>query len=164
MEAWGGAWGLGTTDLLRWRAAGLLHDGLRDADPGMLRPLARPWLAELPLDLDGGTASDLLHGPAAASLLRDDGITDDSVLLAVAWHTLGHGALDRLGRALYLADYLEPGRRHEGAVSRERRARVVEDLEGVLREVAAERVCRSLRHARPLLAPTVAFWNDLVHG
>jgi HD superfamily phosphohydrolase YqeK len=153
--------------------------GIRRA-PGARRPGRRPhgglgWrlgardhrpppLAGLPLDLDGGTASDLLHGPAAASLLRDDGITDDSVLLAVAWHTLGHGALDRLGRALYLADYLEPGRRHEGAVSRERRARVVEDLEGVLREVAAERVCRSLRHARPLLAPTVAFWNDLVHG
>jgi HD superfamily phosphohydrolase YqeK len=156
MESWARTFHLDADDVARWRAAGMLHDALRDAPPATLRPLVEPALRELP---DG-----VLHGPAAASRLRADGVDDEPVLLAVAWHTTGHPALDRLGRALYLADHLEPGRSYESEVNAARRARVPQEMDAVLRELAAERVARTVREGRPLLEATVRFWNGIIHG
>lgn len=156
MGEWAGAFGLQPDDVTRWRAAGMLHDGLKDADPRALRSLVEPPDRDLP--------DELLHGPAAAARLRTDGVRDEPVLRAVAWHTTGHPALDRLGRALYLADYLEPGRRHASAHTARMRERVPADPDGVLTELAAERIIRAIGHHFPLRDPTVRFWNDLVQS
>jgi HD superfamily phosphohydrolase YqeK len=156
MESWARTCHLDPDDVARWRAAGMLHDALRDAPPATLRPLVEPALREL--------ADGLLHGPAAASRLRADGVDDEPVLLAVAWHTTGHADLDRLGRALYLADHLEPGRSYESEVNAARRARVPQEMDAVLRELAAERIARMVREGRPLLETTVRFWNGIIHG
>lgn len=156
LERWARAFGLEDLETTRWRAAGMLHDVLRDADPQALRPLVAPELRDRP----GG----MLHGPAAAARLREAGVADDALLLAVAWHTMGHPGLDRLGRALYLADYLEPGRDFDSERLAMLRDRVPDDLGAVLREVAARRIHRSLEKGRPLLEPTISFWNDLIDG
>ncbi len=155
MESWAVAFSLPPVSVIRWRATGMLHDALRDARPEEIRGLVDPPLRDLP--------GPLLHGPAAAARLRGEGVDDEAVLLAIAWHTVGHPDLDRLGRALYLADYLEPGRRYEAAVSAERRGRVMAGLDGVLREVAAERISSALHQGHPLLPPTVEFWNGMTH-
>jgi HD superfamily phosphohydrolase YqeK len=156
MGLWADRLGLDSPDCDRWRAAGLLHDALRDADFETLRPLVGPDLEDAP--------GKMLHGPAAAARLREDGVADPPLLLAVAWHTLGHPDFDVLGRALYLADYTEPGRVYESEALASLRARVPDDLVGVLREVAEDRIARSLRRGRPLLRPTVGFWNRLVEA
>jgi HD superfamily phosphohydrolase YqeK len=156
MEHWAVDLGLDRTDIVRWRAAGILHDALRDADPGELRPVVGSDLQDAP--------DDLLHGPAAAARLRADGVGDEPLLRAVAWHTVGHPDLDRLGHALYLADYLEPGRTHDPQRAAAWRERVPADMAAVLRELAADRIGHSLRQLRPLLEPTVRFWNGLAHG
>ncbi len=156
METWAERLGIDERDTARWRAAGLLHDALRDADFDSLRPLVEPGLRDLP--------GKMLHGPAAAARLRSDGVDDAPILLAVAWHTLGHPDFDRLGRALYLADYTEPGRDYESPELAARRDRVPDDMDGVLREVAADRIGRSVQRGRPLIEPTVGFWNRLVDG
>ena len=153
MEGWGRAMGLDEPELARWRAAALLHDALRDADPDALRPDAPPELRDLP----GG----MLHGPAAAERLAAEGVEDEPLLLALRYHTLGHPELDRMGRALYLADFTEPGREHAQAWRRELRSRVPDDMPAVLREVAAARIGRTLDGGHPLREPTVAFWNTL---
>jgi len=55
----------------------------------------------------------MCHGPAAATvLLREYGIRDQEVLQAVRWHTTGKAGLGSVGKILYAADYLEPGRRY----------------------------------------------------
>jgi HD superfamily phosphohydrolase YqeK len=154
MENWARTFHLEPDDVARWRAAGMLHDALRDARPASLRPLVDPPLRELD--------DELLHGPAAAARLRGDGVRDEPVLVAVAWHTVGHPDLDRLGRALYLADHLEPGRPYESPVSAARRERVVGDMEAVVRELAADRITQAVREGRPLLDATVRFWNGVV--
>src|SRR5690606_18925863 len=100
MRQWAEELGLPAVDRMRWAAAGTLHDALRDADTAELRTiLGRRFLDLHPV---------LLHGPAAAHLLSAD--ADEALLRAIRYHTLGHPELDRLGRALYLADFLEPGR------------------------------------------------------
>lgn len=155
MEEWARTFDLDPDDVARWRAAGMLHDALRDAPAAELRPLVDPALRDIP--------DELLHGPAAAGRLRADGVRDEPVLLAVAWHTVGHPSLDRLGRALYLADHLEPGRPHESELSAGRRERVPREIDAVLRELAAERIARTVRQGQPLLDSTVRFWNGIVH-
>lgn len=156
MGTWAEDLALSDDQVGRWRAAGLLHDSLRDADFETLRPLVDPELRDAP--------GKMLHGPGAAARLRRDGVTDEPLLLAVAWHTLGHPDFDRLGRALYLADYTEPGREYESEALATMRTRVPDAMEEVLRQVATARIQRSLERGRPLLDPTIRFWNGIVDG
>lgn len=54
----------------------------------------------------------LLHGRAAAVLLKEKfGVENEDVLDAVRWHTFGRRGLCLLGRALFVADKMEPGRK-----------------------------------------------------
>ncbi len=156
MGAWSTAFELGPADTIRWRAAGMLHDALRDADPTTLAGFLAAEAGDLPAPLH--------HGPAAASRLRADGVRDEPLLLAVGWHSTGHPDLDGLGRALYLADYLEPGRRHDPAVAAVRRSEVPADMHGSLQATVAERIGYVLDARHPLLDPAVRFWNSLVHA
>lgn len=56
---------------------------------------------------------NLLHAPIAAYHMRDDvGPVPLSYVKAVRFHTLGSPEMGRLGAAVYIADYSEPGRRH----------------------------------------------------
>jgi HD superfamily phosphohydrolase YqeK len=153
MELWAGGMGLGDEGIRRWRAAGLLHDVLRDAPPRELVRMLEPETARLP--------GEILHGPAAAKRLRDEGVDDDAFLLAIASHTLGHPELDLLGRSLFAADFLEPGREESREWRGELRARMPLEYPEVVPAVAAARIQQTLARARPLEPCTVEFWNVL---
>ncbi|UTC67923.1 MULTISPECIES: nicotinate-nucleotide adenylyltransferase [unclassified Treponema] len=57
------------------------------------------------------TRLNLLHGRAAAVVLQKKfGINDKSVLKAAAFHTFGYEGIDALGKIVYIADKIEPGR------------------------------------------------------
>ena len=66
------------------------------------------------------------------------------------------------GRILYCADYLEPGRKYAREWRAEMAERLPSDPALVLREVARTRVGHMVSSGRPLLEPTVRFWNSLV--
>jgi 2-amino-4-hydroxy-6-hydroxymethyldihydropteridine diphosphokinase len=138
----------------RWRAAAWLHDSLRDAKPDQLARLIDPHFEDW--------HPSLQHGPAAASQLRRDGLDDQPVLLAVAYHTVGHPDFDLLGRCLYLADYLEPGRKFAAAWRAELRALMPDQHEHITREVAAARIKHLIDDRTPLRPETMEFWNQLV--
>jgi HD superfamily phosphohydrolase YqeK len=67
-----------------------------------------------------------------------------------------------VGRILYCADYLEPGRPFD----RERRAELAASLPSnpgaVLREVARARLLHLIQSGWPVAEPTRRFWNSLV--
>ena len=153
MGSWADELDLAAHEQIRWRAAGYLHDALRDAPPAALRAI-------LP-DPEGVTDS-LLHGPAAAERLRREGVADEELLAAVAYHTIGDPAFRMLGRALYAADFLEPGRTFLAERRAELRARAPHELDAVVREVAEERIRDQVGRGLPLHPQTVAFWNALV--
>jgi HD superfamily phosphohydrolase YqeK len=136
----------------RWLRAVWLHDALRDAAPALLDR----WEA------DALVPASLRHGPAAAARAASEGETDRGMLDAVRYHSIGWPEWDMVGRVLYCADYLEPGR----VFGRERRAGLAErfpdDPAGVLLAVARERLGHLVRSGRPLIDPTVRFWNSLV--
>jgi HD superfamily phosphohydrolase YqeK len=123
----------------RWLAAVWLHDALRDAR------------------LKRGTT----HGAAAADRAARDGETDRGVLDAVRYHSLGYAGWDDVGRMLYLADYLEPGRKRRAKEREKLARRVPDERDRVLREVVAQQMRARLRAGRPIHPLTLEFWNSL---
>jgi HD superfamily phosphohydrolase YqeK len=134
-----------------WHDAGLLHDALRDAPEWELRELVPD--ESLPLQI--------VHGPAAAARLERDGEKRTDVLEAIRWHTVGNGAWTRTGRALYMADFLEPGRSFARADRAFLASHVPRDFDGVFRQVVRQRLEWSLREGNRLYPETVALWNDV---
>lgn len=134
-----------------WVDAGRLHDALRDAGEEELRQ----WTPGLDWPVK------TLHGPAAANRLAQEGESRHDVLEAVRWHTVGHAGWARTGKALYLADFLEPGR----SFAREQRAllaaAVPGDLEGTFRQVVRLRIEWSEREGKPVFPETAALWNEI---
>lgn len=154
MDDWARRSGLDEADIHRWRAAAWLHDALRDEDPEVLRSQVPDTLRDLP--------AKVLHGPAAAHRLAQDGLADDALRLAVAYHTLGHPDLDRLGRALYLADFLDPGRAFRPDWRARLRGRMPGAMADVLRSVLYARICYLLERGMTMRPETTAFWNRIV--
>ncbi|MGH7622251.1 MAG: hypothetical protein ACREMU_07915, partial [Gemmatimonadaceae bacterium] len=132
-----------------WIDAGRFHDALKDAPDAALRALV------------GNVAYEpqMLHGPAAAARMEQDGEARTHVLAAVRYHTVGSPNWERTGRALYMADLLEPGR---GFSARDRAflaAQVPHDFDGVFRQVVRARLEWSLHEGHSLFPETVALWN-----
>jgi HD superfamily phosphohydrolase YqeK len=150
---WAAALGLPGEERTRWLAAGWLHDVLRDADPDALRPLVPEEFRHLP--------GKLLHGPAAAERLA--GEADPELLDAIRYHTLGSARFGRLGRALYLADFLEPGRRYEPEWTASLRARMPHEMDAVMREVVRARV-RHVTESGSVLHPETRALHEQVEG
>ena len=88
--------------------------------------------------------------------------TDRGVLEAVRYHTVGYAGWDAVGRMLYLADYLEPGRPFDADDRGQLAERVPRERDEVLRDVARRRITWVLHSGWPLPPETVAFWNALV--
>jgi HD superfamily phosphohydrolase YqeK len=136
----------------RWLRAVWLHDALRDAPEAELRR----WAPDAP-----GPVS-LRHGPASAARAKAEGEPDRGVLDAVRYHSIGLAEWDMVGRILYCADYLEPGRKQARAWRAELAKRLPAEPSAVLRQVATARVEHMISSGRQLLEPTVRFWNSLV--
>ena len=123
----------------RWLKAAWLHDALRDA---RLR-------------------EGLAHGAAAADRAERDGESDRGVLDAVRYHSWGYAGWDDVGKMLYLADYLEPGRRRNAKQRAYLAERVPRQRDRVLRKIVAYEIRRRVRARQPVPTVTVEFWNSL---
>jgi 2-amino-4-hydroxy-6-hydroxymethyldihydropteridine diphosphokinase len=135
-----------------WHDAGLLHDALRDSPEPLLR------------DLAGNSpeyATEMLHGPAAAERLRRDGEQRSELLDAIRYHTVGSAQWARLGRALYMADYLEPGRKFSRGDRAYLAAQVPHDFDATFRQVVRARLEWSLREGMRLYPEAVVLWNSV---
>lgn len=149
LEEWATVMGLPADETSRWTAAGLLHDALRDAPETMLRTLTG----------DGERPVELLHGPAAAVRAEQDGERRQDVLDAVRFHTVGLASWGRTGRALFLADFLEPGRDFLVAERQFIARQVPNDLDGAFRQGVRLRIDYALSQGGELFPETVALWN-----
>ena len=156
LRSWAQARGASEPEVARWAAAGYLHDTLRDADPDELRPLVDGAFVDYP--------GKVLHGPAASRLLAEQGVGDEGLLHAIAYHTLGSPGFTEIGLALFAADFLEPGRKMREGWRGKLRRRVPKDLEKVVKEILEARLRHLLERGRPLRAETVAFWNRMTEG
>jgi 2-amino-4-hydroxy-6-hydroxymethyldihydropteridine diphosphokinase len=148
---WADAMQIDTEERRAWLDSGRWHDALRDAPLELLRSLA----GEAPYEIE------MLHGPAAAAALQREGEQRRDVLDAIHYHTVGSSRWGRTGRALYMADFLEPGR---GFAKRDRAflaAEVPHDFEGVFRQVVRTRLEWALREGHTLFPESVKLWNEI---
>jgi HD superfamily phosphohydrolase YqeK len=151
LRRWATAMKLTEEEKSRWISAGVLHDALRDAPEPMLRTLSG----------DGSRPLALLHGPAAAVRAQQDGERRQDVLEAVRFHTVGNLHWARTGRALYLADFLEPGRKFL-PTQRARIARAVpRDFDGAFRDAVRLRIEWTLEQGGQLFPEAVELWNGV---
>jgi HD superfamily phosphohydrolase YqeK len=151
LDSWSAALRLSPTEQEAWHDAGRLHDALRDAPVETLRAIGEPL----------GLPPEAWHGPAAAARLRAEGESRESVLQAIAWHTVGSAQWDATGRALYCADFLEPGRRADAERRAELAAAFPRDPQGVVRVVAQMRASWAAQAGLPVHPATVAFLAGL---
>ena len=75
------------------------------------------------------------------------------MLDAIRHHTIGDPAWARTGRALYMADFLEPGRTFARADRAFLAAQVPHDFEGVFRQVVRARIEWALREGHAVFEP-----------
>ncbi len=150
LDEWARELALDPGDAAMWHDAGILHDALRDAPEAQLRELAGNA---------GGYETEMLHGPAAAELMRREGEAREDLLDAVRYHTVGCASWGRLGRALYMADYLEPGRKFSRADRGYLASQVPHDFDATFRQVLRARLEWSLREGMRLFPEAVSLWN-----
>jgi len=85
----------------------LAHDVARAMPPKEL--IRRASQLGIPIGPVESQVPILLHGPVGAELLRrEEGLDDPAIYRAIYWHSTAHPSLDALGKAVFLADKLDP--------------------------------------------------------
>lgn len=93
--------------------AGLLHDNAKNLSAR--EQLAAAEAAGLEIFPAERASPKVLHQRLGALFAaRRFGVTDPSVIEAIACHTTGQGPMDALARCLFVADYTSPERRFHG--------------------------------------------------
>lgn len=151
LAAWAVEMRVDDREATAWHDAARWHDALRDAPEARLRALVP----------DAAYTGSMLHGPAAAARLEAEGERRASVLAAVRYHTVGCAQWDRTGRALYMADFLEPGRDWGLADRAFLTAHVPHDFDGVFQQVVRQRLEWALREGKVLYGESVELWNSV---
>jgi HD superfamily phosphohydrolase YqeK len=151
LNAWSAAMRLPPAEARAFVDVGVLHDALRDATEAELRDVTG----------DRDSPLGLLHGPAAACMLERNGESRQDVIDAVRYHTVGSVGWGILGRALYMADFLEPGRKFMRQDRYFLSLQVPTSFDAVFRQVVRMRVEWTVREGNHLFPETVALWNSL---
>ncbi|AAU24266.1 bis(5'-nucleosyl)-tetraphosphatase (symmetrical) YqeK [Bacillus licheniformis] len=119
--------------------------------------------------LDGGGPLEVLnfhhelwHAPAGAALVKTEvGITDEDILSAIRFHTSGRPNMTLLEKVVYVADYIEPGRRFPGV--EEVRTLAEEDLDSALIQALKNTITFLISKNQAVYPETVATYNALVN-
>ncbi|HHV30020.1 bis(5'-nucleosyl)-tetraphosphatase (symmetrical) YqeK [Acetivibrio mesophilus] len=90
--------------------AGLLHDCAREIKGQALFELCEKY--HINVDYITLAQPELLHGPLGAVLAaKEYGVEDEDIIRAIDCHTTGKENMTLLDKIVFIADYIEPGRR-----------------------------------------------------
>ncbi len=142
--------------------AGLVHDCAKNLSSEEQLTL----IERAPFNLIDGEDENkkVLHAPAGAVLAREMfGITDEEILNAVRWHTLGCVDMTTLEKIIFLADKIEPETR--GREEYERRLKALDTVGGLEKEIfqCYDYTIKSLVERRlKICAQTIEVYNYLL--
>lgn len=129
--------------------AGLLHDCARDIKGQDIFDLCEKF--GIGLSYITSLQPELLHGPLGAVLARNEyGIEDESIISAIDCHTAGRENMTLLDKIIFIADYIEPGRKFHGVD--EVRTIAYEDLDRAIL-VSLENIIRHILEKGELIHP-----------
>jgi predicted HD superfamily hydrolase involved in NAD metabolism len=140
--------------------AGLLHDYCRElSDQETLAAATRHGLDVGPVE--ARRPRKVLHGPVAAAELAVQGLAPD-LARAIALHTVGAAGMSVLEKCLYLADYCEPARAHQGVD--EVRAVAANDLDAAVGLAARLSLLDIIGRGRGVVPGALALYNETHAG
>lgn len=114
--------------------AGMLHDCAKCLSNKKLLSICKKNNLHIS-EVEMLNPSALLHAKAGSVLAHDKyGITDENILNAIKYHTTGRPDMSRLEKILYIADYIEPGRKHAANLN-EIRHMAFQDLDKTLLKI-----------------------------
>ncbi|MBO8177601.1 MAG: bis(5'-nucleosyl)-tetraphosphatase (symmetrical) YqeK [Bacillus sp. (in: Bacteria)] len=104
---------------------------------------------------------ELWHAPVGAYLVQQEvGITDEEVLSAIRYHTTGRVGMTLLEKVVYLADYIEPGRRFPGVEEAREIAR--HNLDEAMIFALRNTITFLMRQNQPIFPDTFETYNDII--
>ena len=99
-------------DVEKALVAGILHDCAKCLSHKKQMSLCEKHHIQLS-EMESDENSPLLHAKAGSVLAKEEyGMTDEDILNAICYHTTGRPQMSMLEKIIYIADYIEPGRRH----------------------------------------------------
>jgi predicted HD superfamily hydrolase involved in NAD metabolism len=105
--------------------------------------------------------SELWHAPVGAYLVeKEAGIKDTEILDAIRYHTSGRPKMTRLEKVIYLADYIEPGRKFPGVD--EVREIAEKDLNKALIQSIQNSIIFLMKKNKRIFPLTFYTFNDLI--
>lgn len=99
-------------DVQKALEAGILHDCAKCMSHKKQIALCEKYHVQLS-QMEVEENSPLLHAKTGSILAREEyGIDDEDILNAISFHTTGRPQMSVLEKIIYIADFIEPGRRH----------------------------------------------------
>ena len=99
-------------DVQKALVAGMLHDCAKCLSHKKQMALCAKSHMQLS-ELETEENSPLIHAKAGSVLAKEEyGVTDEDILNAICYHTTGRPQMSPLEKIIYIADYIEPGRKH----------------------------------------------------
>lgn len=140
--------------------AAIFHDYAKFRPKEEMRQVVVDY--DLPKDLLE-YSTELLHAPVGAILVRDEiGISDEDILSAITHHTSGRPNMTIIEKCVFLADYIEPGRKFPGV--EEVRELASENLDAAIIQSLKNTVNFLMKKNQPVYPATFHTYNDLVKG
>ena len=126
----------GIDDLESTMTSGLLHDCAKAMHGSELVAICEK--AHLNVTAVGrSNPTALLHAKAGAYLAEHKyGVRDEDILNAIRYHTTGRPNMSRLEKIIYIADYIEPGRKQIADLDLIRRL-AYQDLDCTMEKILA---------------------------
>ena len=123
-------------DMEKAMTAGLLHDCAKSMHGSELVAICEKAHLNVTA-VERGNPTALLHAKAGAYLAeRKYGVSNMDILNAIRYHTTGHPDMSRLEKILYIADYIEPGRKQLAELEMIRRL-AFQDLDWTMEKILA---------------------------
>jgi len=103
----------------------------------------------------------LLHARAGAAVAKNQfGITDNEILRGIAMHTTGGPGMGLLERIIFVADFIEPGRRMYGVEKARKLA--AESLDAAMLYILKLILAYLLDQDKCILSDSIDAYNDII--
>ena len=146
-------------DLSKARLAAILHDYAKYRPVEEMRETVKKF-PELPQDLLH-CSGEILHAFVGAIYVQEEqGIVDEDILGAIQYHTTGRANMSTLEKIIFLADYIEPGRKFSGL--KKAQALAKEDLDAACLFALKNSIQYLLDENLSIYPYTIEAYNDFL--
>ncbi|EQC68315.1 Hydrolase (HAD superfamily), YqeK [Streptococcus sp. HSISB1] len=138
--------------------AGLIHDYAKELSDQEFLDLIDKYNLDPELKKWG---NNVWHGMVGIYKIQEDlGVTDKEILRSIETHTVGSGEMSLLDKIIYVADYIEPGRRFP--LVEEARVIAKESLDKAVAYETVHTVEHLAHQAFPIFPQTIETYNAYV--